>query len=85
MSKSNFLCSVNKDLLELTGLSGAVRVISKPVTFAEAVLTILFFFFFCIPLNETIANTYFLSPFYCSGQLTYCLEISGNKNNLRII
>ena len=83
-SKSNFLCSVNKDLLELAALSGAVRVISKHVTFAEAVLTVLFFFF-CKPLNETIANRYFLSPFYCSGQLIYCLEISGNKNNLRTI
>ena len=29
--------------------------------------------------------TYFLAPFYCSGQLTHCLEISGNKNNLRRI
>ena len=42
-------------------------------------------------LDETIANTYFLSclvPFYmnCSGDLIHCLKISGNiKNNLRTI
>ena len=39
---------------------------------------------FYISLDETIANTYFLAPFYCSGQLTHCFEISGNKSNLKI-
>ena len=45
---------------------------SELVTFANAVLT--------------VSNTYFLVPFYmyCSGQLIHCLEISGNKDNLRI-
>merc|ERR1711973_664116 len=41
------------------------------------------FSLFIIPLNETITNTYFLAPFYCSGHLIHCLEISGNKNNLK--
>ena len=46
------------------------------------------FKFFRISLdktNLTIANTYFLVPFYCSRQLIHCLKISGNKNNLRTI
>ena len=38
-----------------------------------------------IPLDETITNTYFLAPFYCSGRLIHCLEISGSKNNSRTI
>ena len=56
-----------KNLLELAGLSGTGRVISKLVTFADAVLTVSRFFF-PVPLDETIANTYFSVPFYCSGQ-----------------
>ena len=60
--------------------SGAGRVISKLVTFANVLLTV-------FSLDETIANTftYFLVPFYmyCYGQLNHCLKISGNKNNLR--
>ena len=31
------------------------------------------FKFFSIPLDETIANTYILVPFYCSGKLIQCL------------
>ena len=58
------------------GPSGAGRVISKLVTFVAAVLTVSNIF--RILLEETIANMYFLAPFYCSG---YCLDISGNKNN----
>ena len=38
--------------------------------------------FFRILLDETTANMYFLVPFYCSG---HCLEITGNKNNLRLL
>ena len=52
------------------------------MTFADAVLTL---HIFRIMPDETIANTYFLVPFYCSGQLFRCLEISENKNNLRTI
>ena len=77
------LMSVYKDLLELVGLSGAGRVISKLVTFTNAVFTVSSFFF-RIPLDETIANTYFVAPFYSSGQLIHCLEISGNKNCQKI-
>ena len=33
--------------------------------------------FFRIALDETIANTYFLVPFYCFRHLIHCLEISG--------
>ena len=53
--------------------AGAGRVISKLVTFANAVLR--------------VSNTYFLVSFYmyCSRQLIHCLKISGNKNNLRKI
>ena len=51
--------------------------ISKLVTFADAVLTVSSF-----SLDETIANTYFL-VMYCCGQLIHCLKISENKNNLR--
>ena len=43
------------------------------------------FKFFHIPLDEKIANTYFLAPFCCFGQVIQCLEISENKNNLRTI
>ena len=70
--------------MELGGLSGAGRVISKLVTFADAVLTVSCFSY-RIPLHETIPNTYFVAAFYCSGQLIHCLETSGNKNNLRTI
>ena len=70
---------VNKDLLELSGSSGTGRVICKLVTFVDAVLDS--FMFFRILLDETIANMYYLAPFYCSGQLIHCLKISGNKNN----
>ena len=70
--------------MELGGLSGAGRVISKLVTFADAVLTVLCFSY-RIPLHETIPNTYFAAAFCCSGQLIHCLETSGNKNNLRTI
>ena len=52
--------------------------ISKLVTFADTVLTVSIFF--RIALDETIVNTYFLAPFYCSG---HRLETSGNKNNLK--
>ena len=36
---------------------------------------------------DIVSNTYFLVPFYvyCSEQLIHCLNISGNKNNLRTI
>ena len=53
--------------------SSAGRVISKLVTFANAV--------------STLSNTYFLVPFYmyCSRQLIHCLKISGNMNNSRTI
>ena len=44
--------------MELGGLSGAGRVISKLVTFADAVLTVLCFSY-RIPLHEIIPNTYF--------------------------
>ena len=57
---------VYKDLLELVGSSGVRGVISKLVTFAYAVLTVLGFFTH-IPLDETIASTYFFVPFYFSG------------------
>ena len=70
--------------MELGGLSGAGRVISKLVTFTDAVLTVSCFS--CrIPLHETISNACFVAAFYCSGQLIHCLETSGNKNNLRTI
>ena len=62
-----------KDLLKLAGSSGAGRVISKLVTFANALLTV------------SITNMYVLEPFYCSGQLIHWLKISGYKNNLRTI
>ena len=53
--------------------SGAGRVISKHVKFANAAVL-------------TVSNTYFLVPVYryCSGQLIHCLKISINKNNLRL-
>ena len=38
-----------------------------------------------LPMDGIIVNSYFLAPFYCSGQLIYSLKISGNKNNLRTI
>ena len=57
-------------MLELAGSSGAGRVISKLVTLTDA-------YFFRIALDETIANTYFLVPFYCFRHLIHCLEISG--------
>ena len=41
-------------ILELAGSSGAGRVISKPVTFAD---------------ENCKTNTYFFAPFYCSGQV----------------
>ena len=53
------------------------------MTFADTVLTVSSFF--PIPLDETIANTYFLVPFYCSRQPIHCLEISRNKNNLELL
>ena len=57
--------------------------VSKLVTFADAVLTVSRFF--RTALDETLANTYFLVTFQCwSGQLIRSLEISGNKNNLRL-
>ena len=43
----------------------------KLVTFTDAVLTVSSFFF-CIRLDEKIANMYFLAPFYFSGQLIHC-------------
>ena len=46
--------------------------LTKLVKFMDAVLIVTSFF-----------EQYFLVPFYCSGQLIHCLEISGNKNNLR--
>ena len=70
-------------VLELAGSSGAGRVLHvsmKLMTFTDTAQ--------CTdssPLGETTANTYFLAPFYCSGLLIHCLEISGNKNNLRTI
>ena len=38
-------------------------------------------------LDEPIANTYFLVPFYkySSRQLIHCLRMAGNTNNLRTI
>ena len=53
------------------------------MTFSNAVLTVSSFFH--ISLDETIAKTYFLALFHCSGQIIHCLEISGNENNLRTI
>ena len=47
------------------GSSGARRVISKLVTFADAVLTLSGFF--CVPLDENIANTYFLALYIVLG------------------
>ena len=47
---------VYKGLLELAGSSGAGRVISKLVTFADAVLTVSRLY--RIPLDETLTNTY---------------------------
>ena len=54
------------------------RKISKPVTFTNDVLT-----GFKI-LSHTAGWNNFVAPFYCSGQLIHCCEISGNKNNLRL-
>ena len=60
--------------------------ISKLEKFADAVLPGSFKFFFAYhELDETIAKPYFLAPFYCFGQLNHCLEISGNKDNLKTI
>ena len=70
-------------MFELAGSSGAVRVISKLVTFVYAVLTVSIFF--SNTAGKTIASMYFLALFYCSGQLIYCVEISENKNNKRTI
>ena len=64
-----------KDVLELAGSSGAAWKSDKQ---ARGV-------FFRTPLDEKITNTYFLVSFYCSGKKLHCLEISGSKNNLRII
>ena len=50
--------------------SGAGRVISKLLTFANAVSNT----YFLVPFYM-----------YCSGQLIHYLKISGNKNNLRTI
>ena len=52
---------------------------------ARHVLGRLYWKFQDFSLDQTIANTYFLVPFYmyCSGELIHCLKISGNKNNLR--
>ena len=74
---------MHKNLLELAGLSGAGRVISNLEARDVRGSCIDRFKFFRIPLDETIANTYFLTPFYCFGQLIHCLEISENKNNLK--
>ena len=67
--------------VRLARSSGVGRVISNLVQFADTILTVSSFF--RILLDETIANSYFLEPYYCSGQLIDCLEVSGNKNNLR--
>ena len=59
--------------------------ISKPVTFTDAVLTVLTFFAGSNNSKQILLSQ--LVPFYmyCSGQLIHCLKISGNKNNLRTI
>ena len=66
----------NKTFQNLAWSSGTGRVISKLVTFMDAVLTLLNFL-----LDETIVNTYFLVPFYwySSGELIHCLKISIRK------
>ena len=81
ITRPKFDCNVhaNKTCQNLAWLSpgssqsGAGRVISKLVTFANAVLT--------------VSSAYFFVPFYmyCSGQQIHCLKISGNKNNLRTV
>ena len=67
------ITKIQRQNLAWSSPSGAGGVISKLVTFANAVLT--------------VSNTYFLVPFSCivPGQLIHCLKISGNKNNLRTI
>ena len=67
----------NKTCQILAWSSGAGRVISKLVTFADVVLTVSSF-----SLDETIVNTCFLVT-YCCGQLIHCLKTSENKNNLK--
>ena len=56
---------VYKDLLELAGSSGAGRVISKLVTFAEAVLIVSSFFTY--RWMKQLANAYFLALFIVLG------------------
>ena len=70
-------------MLELTGSSGAGWMSGKQARHVRGRCTDSFEFF-RIPLDERVANTYFLAPFYCFGQPIHCLEISGNKNNLRL-
>ena len=36
-------------------------------------------------MDETITDMYFLAPFYFSGQLIQCFDMSGNKINLKTI
>ena len=65
-------------LLELVVSSRAGRTL---VTFTDAVLTVSSFFA-CRWMKQWRANTYFLAPFYCFGQLIHCLEISGNNETI---
>ena len=71
-----------EDLLELAGSSGAGLKSDKQGRHVRGHCTDSFRFF-RIPLDETITNTYFLAPFYCSRQLNHCLEMSMNKNNFK--
>ena len=53
------------------------------MTFLDAVLLTGSSFYYILLVKQytfTKANLYFFAPFYCSGQLIHCLEISGNKN-----
>ena len=68
---------IKKTLLELAGSARAWRVRWRCIDSLKV---------FRILLDKTTANMYFLAPFYSnyiSGELIHCLEISGNKNNLR--
>ena len=74
----------NKTCQNLVWSSGAGRVISKLVTFADAVC----WQFQVFSLDETIVKIFLSATLHVSGsgQLIHCLKISGNKNrNLRTI
>ena len=70
LPKSECMLCLDGMTLRCTCIQRLVRislVIRKSDKQARDVLTVSWFF--CIPLDETIANTYFLALFYCSGHL----------------